>query len=116
MSTPFVSLDAATAVGPGASKDLDGVYDHHTMVTYATGSPTSYEVYFEGSHDDSAWFGLALAQGGGSSVISRTVPDYTMPTGSGHLARYVRARLLSLSGGSSPTVTATIATDVTGED
>lgn len=97
---PFTSLDAATATGPGAAKDLEGVFSTHTICVTTTGSPSSMNVVIERSHDGVNWFST------GSPNISA---GPTMATVDTHLVRYVRANLTSLSGGSAPTVTATIA-------
>jgi hypothetical protein len=111
MSLPFKSLDAATAPGPGASRDLEGVSARHTFVTTATGDPTSYGVALEGSHDEVTWFTLQTASGLSGTVV-RSYPDGA----TAHLVRFVRVNLTGLSGGTSPTVTATIATETTEED
>lgn len=97
---PFKSLDAATAAGAGASKDLEGVFSKHTIVMASTGNPTTVSVTLEGSHDGVNWFDA------GAPTITLSVTKATVDT---HLLRYVRANLITLSGGSSPTVTVTIA-------
>jgi len=98
---PFVSLDAATVAGTGASRDLEGVGSIFGVLVFATGSPSTVTVQLEGSHDDVNWFAV------GSPTIT-TAPSYTNFT---DLAfRYVRANLVTLSGGSAPTVTVSIAT------
>jgi hypothetical protein len=112
VTAPFISLDGATATGPGEAHDLGGVYDHHTIVASQTGSPSSVQVVFEGSHDGQTWISLASLSFS-SGPASATVPTTAVP---GALVRFVRANLTTLSGGSSPTVTATIASDSTGED
>jgi hypothetical protein len=96
---PFASLNAATATGAGTSRDLEGLYRYVTMAMSATGSPSTVNIDLEGSHDGTNWVvltGAALSQGAVSV--------------NAHLIRYVRANLKTLTGGSSPTVTATIAT------
>lgn len=108
MALPFVSLDAATATGPGASNDLEGVYDHHTLVVAATGGCT-WSVALEGSHDGSTWVSLRNFGTFSAAAMAGTVPDPdAIP---GNLVRYVRANLVTLSGGTNPTVTVTIATN-----
>lgn len=94
---PFVSLDAATATGPGAEKDLEGSYGTHFMMTASTGDP-DYQVDFEGSHDGVTWLSLGAANQPGSTIVQLVNTPL----------RFVRANLSSLSGGTSPTVTATI--------
>lgn len=116
MSLPFTSLDTATAVGPGASEDLGGAYDHHTMVVFKTGGG-AVSVRLEGSHDDVNWFSLGTVGFSSPSADEAMVLTAAPVSGSpGHLVRYLRAYWVNLAGGTSPTVTATIATDTTGED
>lgn len=112
MAVPFTSLNAATTTGAGSSRDLGELADHHTMLFTVTGG-ASWTIVLEGSHDDTHW--LSLGQGSGSSAgpIEVTVPTTALP---GTLVRYVRANLTALTGGSSPTVTATIASDTTREE
>lgn len=112
---PFVSLSAAGAAGPGISVDLNGTSNEFTLVTTVTGSPSSVNVNLEGSHDNVNWFGIVSSTSIGSQVVLSTEVTSGQPVGSTpdatykpH-ARYVRAHLVSLSGGTSPTVTATVA-------
>lgn len=95
---PFTSLAAVTADANGTSKDLEAVLGLHTMMVTVTGSPSSGQVILEGSHDGSAWFAFGSTSGAAFSPVTTSVA-----------LRYVRARLFGLGGGTSPTVTATIA-------
>lgn len=95
---PFASLDAATATGPGASRDLESLFRVITMAMSTTGSPSTVAIDLEGSHDGTNWFQL----------IGGTPSQGAVSIGT-HLVRHVRANLKTLTGGSSPTVTATIA-------
>ncbi|MFD4343411.1 hypothetical protein ACFWQ6_00765 [Streptomyces coelicoflavus] len=97
---PFTSLDAATAAGPGEAKDLEGALAIHFLIAVVTGGPSTADIALEGSHDGVTWVTLATASG---TVASRTA------RAEAYAVRYVRANLTSLSGGSAPTVTATIA-------
>lgn len=118
---PFTSLASATSVGPGVSMDLNGTSNEFTLFGIATGSPTSAGVQLEGSHDGVNWFnlppGLNLAGGGGAAgQVQSTEFTNTNDNGGGQPAtatkphaRYVRAHLTNLAGGTAPTVTATIA-------
>jgi hypothetical protein len=108
MALPFVSLDAATAVGPGESLDLEGSYDHHTMVVTADTGAGHWTVFLEGSHDEINWVQLVNTQ----YPQAKTVPQ---PGGDTTLVRYVRANLTSL-GGTTPTITVTIASKTNEED
>lgn len=94
---PFISLGAAPSVQVGAAKDLEGVFGDHHLLVSVTGSP-SFTVQLEGSLDGVNWTSFGQASSGTFSVIL-----------AGTLLRYVRANLVSLAGGSSPTVTASIA-------
>jgi hypothetical protein len=96
---PHKSLDAVTATGAGTVLDLHEVKTNHTLQVIVTGGPASLNVDLEGSLDGAAFVALASvsAVGGG------------LATTSGGPIRYLRAKLTALSGGSSPTVTAWIA-------
>ncbi len=96
---PAVSLDGATSAGPGETVDLGRNYAKHTAIVTATSSPTNVEVGLEFSHDGTNWARFNSANGSSFPFAVHTE----------RVARYVRANLLTLSGGSSPTVTATIA-------
>lgn len=108
MAVPFTSLSAATATGPGASHDLGELAAHHTMLSTVTGRASGWTIVLEGSHDDAHWVSLGQSSGSSTATIETTVPTTALP---GTLVRYVRANLTDLTGGSSPTVTATIASD-----
>lgn len=112
MGVPFQSLNAASATGAGAAHDLGVLADHHTMFVLTTGGAT-WTVVLEGSHDGSAWLSLGQASGSSAGPVQVTTPTSDIP---GILVRHVRANLTVLTGGSSPTVTATIASDTSGED
>jgi hypothetical protein len=98
MSLPFESLTSATSPGSGTSRDLEDVQAEHTLIIFATGSPAGFVVHLEGSHDDTNWVDLGSANEGTPFIAV----SYA-------LVRYVRARLFSITGGSSPTVSASIA-------
>lgn len=97
---PFTTLDAVTANTNGVAKDLEGTFRTHSLFVFVTGDPTHYTVGLQGSHDGIHWTGGPGINDGGSTAYVTT---------DDHLYRYVRANLSNLSGGSSPTVTATIA-------
>lgn len=114
MALPFTSLNAATAVGPGESLDLEGSFGYHTMIVTATSGAGSWNVTLEGSHDDVNWVALSGTQ----YPNAVTVPPSSGFQGGlnvGALVRYVRANLTSL-GGTTPTITATIASQTHEED
>lgn len=107
MAVPFESLAAANSTGPGASHDLGELAEHHTMFVTTTGGAT-WALALEGSHDDTNWLSLGQVSGSSAGPVQVTTPTTDVP---GILVRYVRANLTTLTGGSSPTVTATIASD-----
>ena len=92
------ALDAVTA--PTSSALIDLGYDSQavTLQTLVMGSPTAVTVIVEGSNDNQKW----------NQVISSvsTVGDYWK---AGAPVRLLRVRLITLAGGTSPTVTAVVA-------
>jgi hypothetical protein len=97
---PFRSLDAATSTGAGIAVDLGEVLTTHSMIAVATGSPSNRHVELQGSHDGFVWAVLATADPGDAGLATTVI---NTPL------RYVRANLATLAGGTSPTVTVTIA-------
>lgn len=98
----FASLEGTSELGPGTERQLLIATAHHTMAVTLTGEPTNCEVALEGSHDGYAWFPLGTLQCALTGGIKTTQPT-------AHLFTHVRANLLTLTGGTSPTVTASIA-------
>lgn len=112
---PFTSLASAAAVGAGVPVDLNGTSNEFSLVAFTSGTPTGFGVDLEGSHDGVNWFYLGLTVASPGSPISSEYTN-TNDNGGGQPAtrvkphaRYLRANLTSLAGGTSPTVTATIA-------
>lgn len=100
MSNPFKSLNAATTPGAGASKELDGVCYSFTLFLVVTGSPTEVKVRLEFSQDGTNWVDPG-------QYATWEYPMYTSIWGlSFGYVKHVRAYLMSITGGSSPTVTA----------
>lgn len=100
---PFTSLNAVTAIGAGSARDLEDVYRAHTLIATATGNPVGWQIKLEGSHDGTNFAQLAVVNGAGNGPV--------VVSASSDIVQHVRASLSSLSGGTSPTVTATIATE-----
>src|SRR4051794_27962404 len=96
------SLDAATSIGAGASIVPDRPAKLASMSIVTTGSPT-IDASLEGTIDGTIWHTInsVSAMGGSEAFID----------GSGNNLVFTayRANLTSLSGGSSPTVSASIA-------
>lgn len=101
----FTSLEEATEPMDGLDRRLQKTTAHHTMAVWTTGNPSNVVVVLEGSHDSYNWFPLGtLNLGGGGDMNGLKT---TQPTA--HLASWVRTRLALLEGGTSPTVSASIA-------
>lgn len=90
-----VLLEGATAVGAGTTFNLSAVRSKFTMVSAVTGAPTGVSLTLEGSIDGSTWYVLATS----TSTTGDTQFAVDKP------ARYVRANLGTLTGGTAPTVT-----------
>ena len=98
MSLSGQSLNAATITGAGTSILFDVPHSSHSLIVEVTGSPDACTVHLEGTIDGVNWFGVAQVTI--SSLITNVGNFPVMGT---------RANLVSLSGGSSPTVSAWIA-------
>lgn len=93
-------LDAVTATGAGAAfsvpeKPTGGQFGAFTWQIIITGAPTSITVNLEGSLDGTNWFQLDTYTGSANAmqhVVNKPVA-------------YLRGNLVTLTGGSSPTVT-----------
>lgn len=97
----FTSLSDIAAPETGTERQLGKPTAHHTMLVFVTGNPISYTVALEGSHDSFNWTRIGTLQGQTGGIYT------TLPTT--HLITWVRATLVELTGGITPTVTATIA-------
>jgi len=97
---PFTILNAVTATGTSAAKDLEGVGSTFDILLFTTGSPSTVTVLLEGSHDGTNWYQIT------NPAVTLSTPHVAV---TGYLFRFVRASLTTLTGGSSPTVTATVA-------
>lgn len=102
------SLNAATTTGPGASIDLVTARLNVRMSTTVTGSPAACVVVLEGSVDGTTWKPLATASHATVSNVLPGGPVTDVVISNGHAVRYARANLVTLSGGTSPTVSAAI--------
>jgi hypothetical protein len=104
---PVQSLFSATEELRGKAVDLEGVYDHITMVAWAKESETSSSqgtVTLQGSHNGVDWIRLGevrnIHPGSGDyrvGVFTVGGPGYFY-----HLVRYVRADLTSVGFPSNP--------------
>lgn len=107
MSGPiaFNSLNAATSTGPGGWPALNEPRSIHTMQVSFTGSPTRVVVNLEGTVDGTNWkvFATFDTNAGNASGDVITISEQPLLN--------ARANLTTLTGGSSPTVTAAIQSD-----
>ncbi len=103
-----LSLNAVTATGSGAVFSWGEPKTVAGMQVSVTGSPTNFNMNLEGTIDGTNFFTLVSASisslvvwagGGGTGGSINSMPPVTG----------VRANLTSISGGTSPTFTATVA-------
>ncbi len=100
----FTSLNAATATGPGdvaavsGVNPLGGVPRKIAWEKRVTGGPTAVTVNIEGSLDNSNWYTLDT-----DNTTANTFKEITQRG-----AKFIRANLVTLTGGTSPTVTVRI--------
>ena len=89
---------AQTAVGQTTSTGaLKGTPIQHTIHLVVTGTPAACTYRLQGSANGSVWFNISAADI--TCTTTATAFEANKPT------RYIRGNLLTLSGGSSPTVT-----------
>ena len=98
MSLVVKSLDATSATGPGSVLTLNKPTSSFSMQTTSTGSP-SYSVLLEVSID------------GVNFVIAGSSTSDGITSGPPYAVLSIRANLVSISGGVSPTVTAWVSAD-----
>jgi hypothetical protein len=98
----YTSLTQATTLGPGESRQLVKPTAHHTIAVFLTGEPASCVVTIEGSHDGYHWWTMGNVQCALVGGVRTLLPT-------ADLALWVRANLIELGNGDSPTVTVTIA-------
>ena len=98
----FKFLDAATSTGASNSIPVRKIMQDHTVQATITGAPSAVTVDLEGSLDGDNWFQLG--------THPFTAGELTAAQAMFHVVekpvRYVRLNLTTLTGGTSPTVTA----------
>lgn len=97
----YPSLVAVGAVGVGSINDLDNVYATHSLQVNFTSNP-AVAVDLEGSLDGVNFTKLASWSTSGGQVSGQIISVSGIPV------RYVRANLVTLTGGTSPKVSAFI--------
>jgi hypothetical protein len=95
-----VSLAAVTANGNGTAVDFGAARQNISLVIFTTGSPTGGTVTLQVSHDGTNWFASTT-----TATVSANLASGTLQNGAW---RYARAVLSGLTGGTAPTVTATL--------
>lgn len=103
MSYTFTSLNAATSLVDGTQVDLLGFTNDLTVQVTATGNPSSVAVFLNGSLDGTNWFYSGIRADLSSSGTLGVSSSSLTPK-----MRHVRASVVTLSGGTAPTVTAVI--------
>ena len=86
-----------SAVGATTGRSLGGVAITHTTELIVTGAPATCTYRLQGSRDNSTWFNISAAD--------ITCTATTVAFVHGAPAQYVRGNLLTLTGGTAPTVT-----------
>ena len=101
---PFVSINAVTTPTTGLYVSFNACRQYSSMQVSYTGAPTTVTVNLLGTLDGQNWFQLAQYSGG--SGESGKSGDIVWGTAMPVIA--INAVLTTLSGGSAPTVTATL--------
>jgi hypothetical protein len=105
------SLIAATTTGPGSVSDLGVGRRRFRMIWSSTGTPSMVVVNLEGSTDNSTWVVLATSTWPGQSAAPAPFAATSPGDDIRHLGgevRYLRANLITLAGGSSPSISAVV--------
>ena len=103
-TTPSTSLKAVTATGAGTPVAFNSALSKIGMQVSFTGSPTAVIVNLNGTLDGKNYFNLAQFKSGGGGTNSSGDIVFTSNTP----VIGALANLTTLTGGTSPTVTATI--------
>lgn len=94
------ALSAVAVTGASATTDYGAAHSKHSMQVVLTGSPTVVTVALEASLNGSQWMTAATWSTGAGQASGDIVFTSDKPV------RYVRANLTTLTGGTSPTVSA----------
>jgi hypothetical protein len=100
-----LSLSGATAPGAGTAIDLKGARDKIAMQVSYTSNPTAIVVNLEITIDGTNWQQVATFNGGsgGTDATGKIIASVGVP------ALQARANVTTITGGTSPAVTANIA-------
>ncbi|PSH05131.1 MAG: hypothetical protein CXZ00_02960 [Acidobacteria bacterium] len=100
IGTPYASLSAATATGPGTAFKVQPASYSYTWTVVTGGTVTSATVNFEGSLDGSTWYVLDVASTSDTNWSSGEMRHVVnKPT------NYLRMNVVSIAGGGSLTGT-----------
>ena len=96
-------LSAATSTGAGSSQRVSMIPSQHTIQATMGGTlvATAVTVDLEGSLDDSTWFQLARHAFSAGEISAEAAMFHV----NDKPVKYVRANLITLTGGTAPTVT-----------
>ena len=99
----YTLLNAATATGAGVSQKLPATPDKHTVQATMGGTvvATAVTVDLEGSLDDTTFAALASHAFTSAEITAEAAIFHVVNAP----AKYVRANLTTLTGGTAPTVT-----------
>lgn len=99
---PVISLSAVTTTGAGNAVNFSQPRRNISMQVVYTSNPSPVKVTLEGTIDGVDWFTLATFDTGAASVNKDIVQSNNFSVLS------ARANLVTLTGGTNPTVTASI--------
>lgn len=89
------TFSALSANGSTAAFDTGAIMNTHTMACTPTGAPTTANMVLEGSMDSTSWYTL---------VTTQACTAFIAGFGVDKPARYIRATLSGLAGGTTPSV------------
>jgi hypothetical protein len=95
-------LDAVTSTGDGPAKLLANLTRHHTLQVVVTGDPTVVVVTLKGSLDGTTFFVLETVTFDAGEITAEAAIRFSVDKAVTH----VRANLVTLTAGTTPTVTA----------
>lgn len=104
IDSPFISLAAVTVTGPGAEFGFSQPVRNISMQVVFTSNPSPVKVTLEGTIDGADWFTLATFDTGAGTPNANKDIVY----GDNISVIGARANLVTLTGGTTPNVTATI--------
>jgi hypothetical protein len=95
-------LNAVTSTGAGAIRLLANLTRHHTLAVVVTGAPTAVVIALEGSIDGTTFFALETLTFDAGEITAEQAIIHSVDKPVTH----IRANLITLTAGTTPTVTA----------